>query len=58
MSFDSIEFRGENALAYLTGTGSNFPLNTIPVKLCQVLDSDEAKITGKYEKVILTTNAG
>jgi hypothetical protein len=56
MSFDSIEFRGDNALAYLPGD-PNFPINTIPTKLCQVLDADEAKITGKYEKVILTTNS-
>ena len=46
MSFESIEFRGENALAYLFPTAAAFPLNTIPLRLCQVLDADEAKITG------------
>jgi hypothetical protein len=56
MSFDSIEFRGDNALAHLPGNPT-FPLNTIPTRLCQVLDADEAKITGKYEKVMLTTNS-
>lgn len=57
MSFESIEFRGENALAYLPATAAAFPLNTIPLRLCQVLDADEAKITGKYTKVVLTTNS-
>ena len=57
MSFESIEFRGENALAYLPATAAAFPLNTIPLRLCQVLDADEAKITGKYSKVVLTTNS-
>ena len=57
MSFESIEFRGENALAYLPTTADTFPLNTIPLRLCQVLDADEAKITGKYSKVVLTTNS-
>jgi len=53
MSFDSIEFRGDNSLAYL----HNFPINTIPTNLCQVSAADEAKITGKYEKIILTKNS-
>ena len=56
MSFDSIEFRGDNALAHLPGDPT-FPINTIPTKLCTVLDADEAKITDKYEKVILTANS-
>lgn len=41
MSFNSIEFRGENALSYLPAGATSFPLNTIPVRLCQVLDADE-----------------
>ena len=56
MSFESIEFRGENALAYLSTTEAAFPLNTIPLRLCQVIDAEEAEITGKYSKVVLTKN--
>lgn len=53
MSFESIEFRGENALAYLPTTETPFPLSTVPIRLCQVSDIEEEKITGKYAKVVL-----
>lgn len=56
MSFESIEFRGENALAYLPATDA-FPLNTIPLRLCEVTDTDEKIITGKYTKIVLKTNS-
>lgn len=56
MIFDSIEFRGENALAYMP-TDATFPINTIPARLCQVTDTNEAAINGQYKPIVLTKNA-
>jgi hypothetical protein len=50
MTFDSIEFRGENALAYVP-TAADPVLPTVPLRLCTVTDADELKITGKYERI-------
>jgi hypothetical protein len=51
MTFDSIEFRGENALAQPTDIAK--PVNTKPYKLCEVLAADEAAITGEYTRIPL-----
>jgi len=36
MEFEQIEFRGDNALAYIAANPT-FPINTLPQKLCNVV---------------------